>query len=125
MKLIIAGSRGITNPSVLEQAIVASKFAEEEITEVVSGGARGADALGEQWAAAHGVACKVMLACWDTHGKAAGPMRNKKMAEYVGPDGALLALWDGVSYGTKHMISVAKMVGMRVKVYKPIKGKPR
>ncbi len=45
------------------------------------------------------------------------------MAEYVGPTGALLALWDGKSPGTKHMANVAKMVGMRVKVYKPKEAK--
>lgn len=119
MKLIIAGSRDITNYAALEKAIAASKFAEEEIEEVVSGGATGADTLGEKWAVKHGIKVKRFPANCDRDGKAAGPIRNKKMAEYAGESGCLLALWDGSSFGTKHMLGIAKGMGMRYKVYKP------
>ena len=119
MKLIIAGSRTITNPELLEKAMIASKFAQEELEEIISGGAKGVDTLGELWATKHNVPIKRFPADWDKHGKGAGPIRNKKMAEYVGASGGLLALWDGASPGTNHMMFVAKSLGLRVKVYKP------
>ncbi len=52
MKVIIAGSRTITDMAIVEQAIAISKF---EITEVFSGMAKGVDLLGLEWGHAHGV----------------------------------------------------------------------
>ena len=124
LKLIIAGTRTITNYALLEKAMIASKFAEEEIEEVVSGGAAGVDTLGEQWAKKHGIKVKRFPANWDRDGKAAGPIRNKAMAVYAHKDGdgALLALWDGKSPGTSHMIFLARGMGLRGKIYKIKKG---
>jgi len=118
MKLIIAGSRDITNYLALENAMKTSGF-DKEVTEIVSGGATGADTLGERWAKEHKIRVKRFPANWDRDGKAAGPIRNKAMAVYVGESGCLLALWDGTSFGTKHMLGIAKGMGMRYKVYKP------
>jgi hypothetical protein len=53
------------------------------IREVVSGGASGADAGGESWARKRGIPIKRFLADWNTHGRAAGPIRNRQMAEYA------------------------------------------
>jgi hypothetical protein len=53
------------------------------IREVVSGGASGADAGGEAWARKRGIPIKRFPADWDTHGRAAGPIRNRQMAEYA------------------------------------------
>lgn len=75
-----------------------------DITEVVSGGARGADALGEEFAYIHNIKLTVFPADWETHKRAAGPIRNEQMAKYA--DG-VIAFWDGKSSGTKNMISVA------------------
>lgn len=123
IKLIIAGTRTITDYSILVKALESSGFS-GEVTEVVSGGAAGPDTLGERWAKEKGIKVKRFPADWDKYGKSAGPRRNKQMAEYVGKDGALLALWDGTSAGTKHMIFVARGMGMKGKIYKPInKGK--
>lgn len=58
------------------------------ITEVVSGGARGADICGELWADSRGLPVKVFPADWEGLGKGAGHIRNKQMAEYA--DGAIL-----------------------------------
>jgi hypothetical protein len=102
MKTIIAGSRHITSPAVLEEAIARARW---PITEVVSGGARGVDRLGEQWASANNLPCKIFPAQWSTYGKSAGPIRNAEMARYAD---ALIALWDGESRGTKNMIDLAK-----------------
>ncbi len=111
MKVIIAGGREVTNPQALTRAIADSGF---EITEVVSGGARGADYLGQLWAEENGIPLRHFLPDWLTHGKSGGPIRNRKMAEYAE---ALIALWDGSSRGTKNMIEEAKKRGLKVHVH--------
>lgn len=98
MKVVIAGSRDITDRMGLVKAIKQSGF---EITEVVSGCARGVDKLGEAWARANDIPIKEFPADWNKHGNAAGPIRNAEMAEYAD---ALIVLWDGESKGTKNMI---------------------
>lgn len=74
---------------------------------------QGADYWGEQWAYSNYYLVKIFYPDWDAHGKKAGPIRNREMAEYVGPKGFLIAFWDGVSPGTKNMIEEAKRVGMK------------
>lgn len=101
MKVIIAGSRTITNLACVTRVMATFSH---PIDEVVSGGASGIDALGEQWARNRAIPVKVFPADWGKHGRAAGPIRNRAMAKYAD---ALVAIWDGKSSGTKHMIDVA------------------
>lgn len=98
MKVVIAGSRNITDRMSLVKAIKQSGF---EITEVVSGTARGLDRMGESWARANDIPIKEFPADWHNHGRAAGPIRNNEMAKYA--DAAII-LWDGQSSGTLNMI---------------------
>lgn len=104
MKVIIAGSRDIIDYAIhyVIKAIEQSKF---DITEVVSGGARGIDWCGEKWAEANDVPIKRFPAQWNVYGKRAGFIRNVEMAEYAD---ALIAIWDGESRGTRHMIHEAQ-----------------
>ena len=53
MKLIIAGSRSITDKNIVQKVFNRSILKLEDITEVVSGGAIGVDRLGEKWAKSH------------------------------------------------------------------------
>ena len=108
MKVIIAGSRGITDFALMEQAVSESQF---EITEVVSGGACGVDQLGERWAREHDVAIRQFLPDWHTHGKSAGFIRNDLMVKYAD---ALIVLWDGASRGTKHTLEQAQRKGILI-----------
>lgn len=108
MKTIIAGSRSITDYESIKQAITSSRF---EITEVVSGTARGVDTLGERWAAENNVPVKRFPANWSAHGKAAGPMRNQTMADYAD---ALILVWDGRSRGSADMLARAVRGGLKV-----------
>lgn len=103
MRCIIAGSRTVTLEDVI-QAVAACPFT-EEITEVVSGCARGADHYGEMVAEETNTPVKKFPAEWDIYGKRAGYIRNQKMAEYAD---AVIAVWDGKSNGTKDMIQRAK-----------------
>lgn len=103
MKVIIAGSRNISDYDVVELAVLQSKF--QNITEVVSGCARGVDFLGEQWALNNNIPIRSFPAEWGLYGKSAGYIRNGKMAQYAD---ALIAVWDGKSRGTANMIKLAK-----------------
>lgn len=114
MKVIIAGSReGVTQEDV-DVAVIMSGW-DNQITEVVSGRARGADRFGEIWAGRRGIPIKQFPANWNKHGKAAGAIRNQQMAEY---GDALVAIWDGKSRGTKIMIDMAEKRGIKVYVYR-------
>ncbi len=108
MRTIIAGSRTITDYAVVAAAIQKSGFT---ITEVVSGAARGVDELGERWANENSVPIRQFPAQWERYGKSAGPLRNNQMAHYAQ---ALIAIWDGQSYGTKSMIHMARKLRMKV-----------
>lgn len=80
---------------------------------VISGGARGADALGERYAEERGLACERFPADWDAYGKSAGYRRNVQMAEVAD---VLVAFWNGSSRGTKHMIDIAGERGLPTRV---------
>ena len=108
MRVIIAGSRTITDWKVLESAIAASKF---HITLVISGHACGVDTLGEEWASKRNVPCDIYKANWDKFGRAAGPIRNSEMANAAE---ALLLIWDGASVGSKDMLEKARRKGLQI-----------
>ena len=109
MKTIIAGGRNVTTYSFVEEAVKQSGFS---ITEVVSGCARGADTLGENYAAKHNIPVKKFPADWSL-GKSAGYLRNLDMGNY---GDALIAFWDGQSKGTKHMIDIALEKNLNVRI---------
>lgn len=98
MKVIIAGSRTFKNYDLVEQTMSELGL---DIDEVVCGGARGADRLGEEWAKNHNIPVTYFPANWNRFGKWAGFKRNEDMAIYAD---YLIAFWDKKSRGTKHMI---------------------
>jgi len=109
MKLIIAGGRDYeltdTDFGRLDVLMVLN-----DITEVVSGGAKGADAGGEEWARRNHLPITHFFPDWKLNGRAAGPIRNRQMAEYA--DGVVL--FPG-GRGTQNMFDEAmKMDGFRI-----------
>jgi len=105
MKVIIAGSRKIKDPEIVLNAIEASGY---NITEVVSGKAKGVDTIGEAYARINDIPIKEMPAEWDKYPKNfAGLIRNKEMAIYA--DAAII-VWNGTSTGTHNMIENMKRV---------------
>lgn len=103
MKLIIAGGRDYR--FTLKDIERLNNL--ENITEVVSGGAKGADAEGEQWAAEQGIPVKVFKADWKQYGRGAGPRRNQAMADYSDA----VALFPG-GKGTENMFKHAQKIGL-------------
>ena len=105
MKVIIAGSRSVTEYFEIVKALTLAGYTTGNLTEVVSGTARGVDQLGEMLALRNNIPVKRFPADWDKHGKSAGYKRNADMAKYAE---CLVAIWDGQSKGTQHMINIMR-----------------
>ena len=112
MKCIIAGGRDFSDYNLLE---LSCDLYLDSITEIVSGNANGADKLGEKYAKQKNINLKIFPADWSRLGKSAGYIRNKEMGEY---SDMLIAFWDGKSSGTKHMIDIAKKLGLKIQIVK-------
>lgn len=78
---------------------------------IIQGGARGADALGRQWAERNGLEFVEFKADWAKHGRSAGPIRNRQMLQEGHPD--LVVAFPG-GKGTLDMVAAAKAAGVKV-----------
>ena len=108
VKVIVAGSRSFDNYELLKEKCdyyLSDALAKGYDIEIVSGTAKGADKLGEQYARENNFKIAYFPADWKSYGKRGGYIRNQQMADY---SDALIAFWDGSSKGTKHMIDIAK-----------------
>jgi hypothetical protein len=112
MRTIIAGSRSIAEYDEIVRAVASAPFT---VTAVVSGGARGVDRLGERYAREHALPLTIRPADWNRYGRSAGYRRNEEMAREAN---ALVAVWDGESRGTAHMIELARKHGLVVHVHR-------
>ena len=112
IKVIIAGGRNFDDFNKLCQ--VCDEFLQgQNDIEIVSGAYKGADALGERYAAERNHPIKQFPADWRRYGKSAGLKRNIEMAAYAD---ILIAFWDVESKGTNHMIELATQADLKVKV---------
>lgn len=117
MKLAIIGSRNFNDWFKLQRVLKpylklsCSNMTEWWIEEVVSGGARGADKLGAQWAKANNLKLKEFPADWEKHGKRAGFLRNTEIADYAD---VCIAFWDMQSRGTADTIDKFRERGKSV-----------
>jgi predicted NAD-dependent protein-ADP-ribosyltransferase YbiA (DUF1768 family) len=109
--IVIAGSRTFDNYDLLSR-IVKQVITRENITNpiIISGGARGADELGERFACDNNLHCRVFPAQWDKYGKSAGYKRNVEMANI---SHLCIVFWDGASKGTQHMINICCERGIK------------
>jgi hypothetical protein len=110
IKTIIAGSRSMSSYELLTKIIDSCPF-KFEITEVVSGTAKGVDKLGEEWAKHNKIPIKQFQADWDKFGKGAGYRRNEEMAKYA--DAAIIIHKDA-SKGTQHMKDLAEKYKLKL-----------
>ena len=125
LRIIVAGSREFKNYDLLRDTLmdyldfIDDKDVVDNPSQVkfISGTAKGADTLGEQFAYTYEYEVIRFPAAWDIYGKSAGYRRNAEMAKYASETyGVLFAFWDGKSKGTKHMIDLAKRYGLEVHV---------
>lgn len=114
-KLIIAGGRDFNDAELLSRTLYAMADVElaDKSVSIVSGMARGADALAYRFAHSLGIKCYEFPANWKVYPRSAGYMRNTDMGKFA--DG-LLAFWDGQSNGTRHMIDYMVSINKPVTV---------
>ena len=119
MKLAIVGSRILEesdeNLSIVTE-IIKRNLDISKLTEIVSGGARGADSLAEKFAAQEDIPMRVFSADWSRFGKGAGPRRNQEIVDYCDQ---LIAFFinEANSTGTKDSVRRAKRVGKVLVTY--------
>ena len=129
VRIIIAGGRDFNNYEFLELSVdsVLTELSIKNMSvglgsgpagilhgvEFISGTARGADTLGENFAASRDWKVMRFPANWDAYGKSAGYIRNEQMAKVAD---ACVCFWDEQSKGTKHMIDLAKQYKLALRV---------
>jgi len=113
MKVAIIGSRNLG-------VIDLENFLPENVTEIVSGGARGIDTCAREYALTHNIKLTEFLPDYNRYGRGAPLKRNLEIIAYAD---LVLAFWDGTSRGTKYVIDNCKKqnVPIRVFLYKPKK----
>ncbi len=110
MKIGIVGSRGFDSYELVKQTM--NEYV-ETVDTIVSGGAKGADSLGEKWAKEYGKKTLIYKPEWDKYGKRAGFIRNE---DIVKNSDFVLAFWDGKSRGTKSSIDLCEKYKIPVKI---------
>lgn len=122
VEVIVSGGRDHDEPgiirAVLDDLLGALRgLPQQPMLLLVEGGAPGADSHAREWAWEHAgeVILETHNADWVSYGKAAGPIRNKKMRD-LHPEATLLAFPTPGSKGTWHMVKICKELGMHVVV---------
>ena len=115
IKIVIAGCRDYNNYEEAKTYIdlCISNIRNGNKIIILSGGASGADKLGERYAKENGFDVELYPADWNKYGRSAGPRRNKLMAENCD---CVICFWDGKSRGTKSMIEYAKTLEKELRV---------
>ena len=111
MKLAVIGSRDFENMVMLNEILLKHK---DELTLIISGGSKGADALAEQWAKDNGIETLIFRPDWSKYGRSAGVVRNHDIIKSCD---LCIAFWDGKSKGTASSIRLCKKYGKTCKVY--------
>lgn len=111
-RVVVAGSRNFDDYNRLSD-VLDKYLADKSNVIIVSGTARGADRMGERYAAEHGLKIEQFPAEWGKYHKGAGPIRNMQMVQSAD---AVVAFWDNESAGTKHIIDCARQKNIPCKV---------
>lgn len=108
--VVVSGSRGWTDKETIRYRLLAANP-----TQVVQGGAKGADKLAQEVCEEEGIPCYTEHARWERYGKNAGNMRNGKMLSEWLPD-EVICFWDGSSTGTENMMNATVARGFTLQV---------
>ena len=92
MKVAVIGSRTFNDYELVKETLT-----KLDITLLVSGGAKGADSLGERYASENNITTLIFKPDWERHGRGAGMIRN---TDIVKNSDIVVAFWDGSSKGT-------------------------
>ena len=113
MKLSVGGGRDRRLDSGDEARLLAL-IIELNPDEIVEGNARGIDRDAGVLAAEVRIPCRAFNADWRTHGKKAGAIRNREMAEYVARTGGGACVAFPGGKGTANMVTTARALGLTV-----------
>lgn len=114
-RILITGSRTWDNVGLITHVL--NHYTLYDNVTLVSGHCpRGADAIAEKLARAYGWQLELHPANWKRHGKAAGFMRNEKMAQ-LGAD-VCLAFIRQESPGATHCLRMARTRGIPRRVWR-------
>lgn len=112
MRVLVCGGRDYNDRETLFAKMDELYYAyDRRFSTLIDGGANGADALAHQWAGRAGLSTERYRADWKTHGRAAGPIRNKRMLDEGKPD--LVVAFPG-GRGTANMVAQARAAGVKV-----------
>lgn len=106
MRVAIVGSRSLRIDHI-------SDYLPAETTEIVTGGAKGVDVSGREYAHEHGIPYREFLPDYGRYGKAAPLKRNLEIIAYAD---CVLAFWDGKSKGTQFVIEHCRKLGRSLRV---------
>ena len=112
MRVLICGGREFQDETWL-WSVMDETHTKTPISEVIAGGAPGADTLGAEWAAGRGIPCRVFMADWENLKRAAGPIRNQRMLDEGKPE--LVVAFPG-GRGTADMVRRAREAGVAVQI---------
>lgn len=112
-KAAIIGSRGFTDYEAVKNFLEG-----RNLTQIISGGARGADFLAKKYALENKIDYLEFPAQWDKFGKSAGYKRN---IDIIDACEVCIAFWDGKSKGTEHSLNLAREKNKLTIVYKELK----
>jgi cysteine synthase len=111
MKVLVCGGRDFADRDWLFRELDRIDREIGGISAIIHGCALGADTLAGEWATARSKQVAEFPADWDTHRRAAGPIRNKQMLDEGKPD--LVVAFPG-GRGTANMVGQARRAGVRV-----------
>ena len=111
MKIAVIGSRSFADYELLKKTLNEITG----ITKVISGGAKGADSLAEQWAKENQIETAIYKPDWAKYGRGAGVVRNRLIIEDCD---LCIAFWDGESKGTKSSIDHFKKLNKKLTIVK-------
>jgi len=110
-RVLVCGGRDYHDPERL-WSVLDALHQREGIEVLITGGAPGADRLGWRWAVQRRIPRVTIEPDWRKHGKAAGPIRNRRMLWEGLPD-LVLAFPGGT--GTADMTAQARAKGVEVR----------
>ena len=108
MKLAIIGSRSIEITNI-------EQYLPNDVSEIVSGGARGVDRCAEQYAKAHNIKITGFYPDDARYGRIAPLKRNDQIAAYAD---TVLAFWDGQSTGTIYTLRAFHALNKPIKLFR-------
>ena len=106
MKIAVIGSRDLL-------IVKLHRYLPENVTEIVSGGAKGVDACAREYALENGLTLTEFLPEYQRYGRGAPLKRNMQIIDYAD---CVLAFWDGQSRGTKYVIEQCQKKNKKVTV---------